>query len=338
MVWLPMRRDRGAFWPLSPLLAFVASATLVVLLLLLWVLAEALADLTLSPEWILLAVVAVALIPLLLYVLDGMARGGGSLEVKGVRITLAAVAHASPSPTMPRNAGLQPGELLSDSGNVAILRMLEQSTVSSIVVVDLEDGTAWWETRLLILVAAAVRRRLPQAVVFTAVMESVPGRYVGWAEPRALLVLLWAARPDLHLTYASAAAVASAWRLAEPPRRGTTAKWPLTPSRARWGHLAFPNDGHGLPSRFLEEQILAAELSRHEQQAPAEITVPRLLDLFTPALHRRAVEVSSTDASWKDAIIADESAFVAVIEAGRYVGLISRAAATNAVLRELTQG
>src|SRR5919202_3561177 len=117
-----MRRDRGAFWPWSPLLAFGACAALLVVLMLLWILAESSANLAIRPEWILLAIVVVALVPLLLYVLDGMARGGGSLELKGVRITLAAVAHASPSPTMPRNAGLQPGELLSDSGNAAILR------------------------------------------------------------------------------------------------------------------------------------------------------------------------------------------------------------------------
>lgn len=338
MVWLSMRPSRGAFWPLSPLAAFVASAALVLLLLVAWAVAEAFANLAPRPEWILLTVVVIALVPVLLYVLDGVARGGGSLELKGVRITLAATAYASASPTMPRNAGLQPGQLLNDSGNEEILQMLAASTVSRIVVVDLEDGTAWWETRLLILVAGAAKRRMPQAIVFTAVMESVPNRYVGWAAPWALLDLLLAARPELHRAYATAAALASTWRLAEPPRAGAAPKWPLSPSRARWGRLAFPAEAKGLPSRFLEERILAAELSPHEQQAVAEVSVARLLEFLTPALHRQAIELSSADASWMDSFVADESEFVAVTEGGRYVGLISRASATNAVLREVRQG
>ena len=37
---------------------------------------------------------------------------------------------------------------------------------SEIAVIDLEDGQAWWETRLLVLLAGAVRLKKPDKIVF----------------------------------------------------------------------------------------------------------------------------------------------------------------------------
>ncbi|KJS51301.1 hypothetical protein VM98_37925 [Streptomyces rubellomurinus subsp. indigoferus] len=67
-----------------------------------------------------------------------------------------------------------------DSGGSHILSTLRRSAGTDVVIVDLEDGHAWWETRLLVLCAGAERLGRPPVIVCTAVQGSQTGRYIGW--------------------------------------------------------------------------------------------------------------------------------------------------------------
>jgi hypothetical protein len=57
---------------------------------------------------------------------------------------------------------------VTDSATTQILDTLRQATGDYVVVVDLEDGKAWWETRLLVLLAGAVRLGKPDKIVFVS--------------------------------------------------------------------------------------------------------------------------------------------------------------------------
>ena len=88
-------------------------------------------------------------------------------------ITWAASTLISPCSKEKGAAGLQiasnigvPGQPVTDSDTQQILDTLKQATASNVVVVDLEGGKAWWETRLLVLLAGAVRLGKPDKIVF----------------------------------------------------------------------------------------------------------------------------------------------------------------------------
>jgi hypothetical protein len=152
--------------------------------------------------WVVLALVALSLIPLLLLVLDGMARQGGALEWRGLRLSFDGA--AAPSGFLvPANAAV-PGMSIGDSGMEPVVRTSQAAARSRILEVDLADGSAWWESRLLMLLAVAARRPEPSAVVFTADLAGKDYQFVGWASPRALLDRLLTARPGLLAAYESA--------------------------------------------------------------------------------------------------------------------------------------
>jgi hypothetical protein len=322
-----------AFWPFKPEVAILAVPVILAVLLTTWGVVEAIGNLNVNVGWLLVGIALVSASPLLLHVFDGMSRGGGSLEIASVRIALSAVADAVRSPTVPRNAGLEPGQKLNDSGNKAIEEMLKSSATSAVAVVDLEDGTAWWETRLLILAAGAARLGRPRAIVFTAVLAGAPNMYVGWAAPGGVRDGLLAARAELRQKYARAATVASRWRQVEPPTPLGAQTAPPVPDY-QW---VVQSQGVEFPSLLLEEQVLAAPLSGVEATStPASVDVAEARRVFAPFLHTHAIEEAIDDRAWIRSALTSEDEYVAVTNRGRYVASMGRGAVTNAVLSALS--
>lgn len=66
---------------------------------------------------------------------------------------------------MPVNVGL-PDFPLDSSRTHDILDALREAASCDVVIIDFKEGQAWWETRLLVLLAGAVRRKKPEKVVF----------------------------------------------------------------------------------------------------------------------------------------------------------------------------
>jgi hypothetical protein len=66
---------------------------------------------------------------------------------------------------VPSNIGV-PGQAVQDSLTTNILDALKQATDCEVVIIDLEDGRAWWETRLLVLLAGAVKLEGPNDSCF----------------------------------------------------------------------------------------------------------------------------------------------------------------------------
>lgn len=94
-----------------------------------------------------------------------------------------------------------PGRAISDSDTAQILHALHEAANTDMVVIDLEDGEAWWETRLLVLLAGAVRLGRPVAVVFVATDRGCPRRFQGWGEPAKLLRRILRVDPQYEQSY-----------------------------------------------------------------------------------------------------------------------------------------
>ncbi|MGH3371619.1 MAG: hypothetical protein ACRDPR_16630, partial [Nocardioidaceae bacterium] len=193
----------GRFWPFGTRLAIMMTPLLLVVLLVVWGLSRELLHFEgASAGWVLLGIVLLSLVPVLLVILDGLAQSGGSVEVGQVKLALTAAATAQNLVVLPRNVTQQENiagsatRSITDSSSMQILETLRRARASRVVAIDLEDGTAWWESRLLIVSAGAVRLGRPEVVVFTATREGQQDRFVGWGHPADLLSRLLQANPD----------------------------------------------------------------------------------------------------------------------------------------------
>jgi hypothetical protein len=199
------------FWPYTAKVAIVLTPILLILLLAAWGMGRERLHFDEAPAgWVLLGVALLSMIPVLFVVLEGLAVSGGSIEVGTVKVavTSTATAVSVAAHTVPSNATQQRGVPLQDSGSSQILDALKGSSAANVVIVDLEDGHAWWETRLLILCAGATRLGRPRVIVFTALQEGQWGRFAGWGRPRDLRDRLL----DADQGYRRALEEATGWR------------------------------------------------------------------------------------------------------------------------------
>ncbi|MFJ9871400.1 hypothetical protein [Streptomyces sp. NPDC101165] len=328
-----------AFWPFSARMALFLAPLLLVVLVVAWGAARTALGLdTASAGWVLLGIVGLSLLPVLLVVLSGVASTGGSVELGAVKIALTAAAGSQRGLAVPRNVVPQLGVSLADAGGVEATASLRNLRGTEVAVVDLEDGHAWWETRLMLLCAGATRLGRPSVVVFTAQQQGRADQFIGWARPADLLECLQESDPGLRKAYLQASGQAVAVRLAEPTLQPPQTRPTTSALMGDLGLQGLRYMTHPAPRNelnpLLEEQLLARSMAGFEA-LPAEIDVPRLYQLFTPVLHTKALERTDDDAAWLRAALLDDGDYVAFTDSGRYTGIMSGAAVARAALLAL---
>lgn len=347
----------GPFWPFGVRAAVLSVPVVLAALLVALALLRAAAD---WPDdrwdgWLLLGAAAFAVLPVLLVLVGRIAEGGGSVRVPGGFEFAFAAATAAAAPrtgtTISGNLGAPPGVDIADSGGGNILAALRGAVSNPVAVVDLEDGRAWWETRLLLLLSGADRLGSPRAIVFVATRGGVPRQFVGWGLPRELLRCQLAAIPDdLRLAVHRANARYLHWALSAPDDDS------LERALLPWA-AALPTpaaDGSPAPTTnvqrtelttypiyrplgepdLLPESALVEQLQMVEAH-PRNLTVVRLQELFEPVLVTSSLDESDDDEAKLRHITGTSGDYIAVTDGGRYVSLVSRAVAVNAVLRSM---
>jgi hypothetical protein len=292
-----------------------------------------------SERVMLVGVFVMSLTPVALLLIDLIVERGAVLEYAGVKLDFSRIAsQGPPSIPVPVNIGV-PGHPVSDSDTTEILDALRQAVDADAVIVDLEEGHAWWETRLLVLLAGATRRGRPSVVVFVATDGLVSRRFQGWAPSHSLLDRLLQSDHRYRNSYYRALAAARQWELVEPQPQGG-APPPLvwaTGLAASDAWMAF-DAASGLPNRFSFEQFLAADLGRSIEipERPMGITLVRLGELFRPVLRTEQVEESWPADEQTQAVLQGTAPYVAVTLNGSYVRLLPRIDGLSAIVRALT--
>jgi len=338
------------FWPYKPRLTLAATAAALVGLLLAAAALRALASWPTekSETVVLIGVLLLSLLPIALALLDVIIDRGGTIKYGGVEIDFArSKEKGTAGITVASNIGV-PGVPVTDSATTQILDTLRQAIGNDVVVVDLEDGKAWWETRLLVLLAGAVRLGKPDKIVFLGRHANVDRQFRGWAYASALLPRLVAAHPQYARSLESALAAARQWELVEPmdtpiptaavvPPPGPP---PCLSARLAIAHpqMAF-DPATGLPNKLFAEQILQSDLGQKLEMppnAPRNVDLARLEDLFAAVLYRDSIDLGWPPARQLEAFLNSQAAFLAATQQGTYSALVSRAALANEVLRSLT--
>lgn len=320
-------RPQGHFWPLPAWTAVVAVPILIVALLLAMAAIRGFfswpnAD---SIGWALLTVLILALIPIVLLLLDGIAHQRGTIEWRGLRLSFAQAAEGATSgAVIPANA--TPGTELVDSGMQNLLRTVRAASRSRIIIVDLTDGTSWWETRLLMVLSVASAQPGEHAIVFVAERAQRGHLFLGWAHADVLRERLLDSRPHLRLAYEAAAkdAIRSAagQHPLQPYPPGTHPQEIMDQARAPSGPDAFN----------LAQHIRTLESSPGPVPGRNPLTAATVMDWFYPVLVTEAVERNAAQELWVKAVLGTDARYIAVTEGQVYVGLLSRAQAVNSLL------
>src|SRR5215475_2159589 len=158
-----MSESDRKFWPYKPRIsAILALVILIVFLLIIGILrTKAHWPGEKSENLVLIGVLLFSLLPLLLALVDIFIERGGIIEYSGVKIDFSVVRQTGISGiTIPVNIGSR-GQAVNETSVSEILEMLEQASSSDVVIIDLEEGHAWWETRLFVLLAGAERLKRP---------------------------------------------------------------------------------------------------------------------------------------------------------------------------------
>ncbi|HYI32862.1 MAG TPA: hypothetical protein VEX88_05310 [Glaciibacter sp.] len=314
------------FWPFDGRVAILLAPAIFCVLLVAWVLLRFPLGIGALPAGpVLLAIVILSLLPTLLMVLDGISTRGGSFAVGQVRIALTQAAASQPVVVALRN--VSPGTAIGDSASQSIVEGLQDAAAARTVLVDLADGHAWWQSRLLILCSGAVRLGNPHVIVFVGWRAESGSKYIGWAYPRRIRDRILRENPDYALAYERAMGLALAVR----EQNGTGR--PPVPSVPPF--IAYPDADPGRLNEFLEEQILANELSRIEHP-PRELTVTGLTTLLEPVIRTSAVDRTDLEAEWFRKVLRSDDEYLCVTNSGQYVALISRTEVLSEILLALT--
>jgi hypothetical protein len=273
-----MQDPDSRFWPFRPQTSITATLVILIGLLLVSVILRALTNWPgeNSETTVLIGILLLSLLPVLLSLVDVIIERGGVIEYRGVKIDFSKVqAGAVTGLTVPANIGV-PGQAVTDSSTTQILDALRQATACELIVIDLEDGQAWWETRLLVLLAGAVRLRTPERVVFVGKDGGVDRSFQGWGVASKLLLSLLQAHPQYPPSYHRAMAAARQWEMVEPTGPGIMLPQPgwMQPGLATQHQWMAFDDKTGLPNLLLAEQYLANELGNEveSKEQPRKIS------------------------------------------------------------------
>lgn len=324
------RRTSRRFWPYEPAPTMVIAVLVLVILLAAWgLLREPLHLDRVDGGWVLFGIVSLAVLPIVLLVLEGIGAAGGSVEIgQVVKVALSAAAGAQTLVLAPPN--VTPSPVIGDSGSQQIIEGLRRARQSKIVVVSLEDGHAWWESRLLILCVGAVRLGQPQVIVFTATRQGKPDQFVGWARAQDVRDRLLDANRDFVIAHDTAMGFAAGARQMHALGAGS----PPYPQLGNKHYIIYPSGPDHL-NPFLEEQLLADALAPIENVAHRELGLKRLEELLYPVLCTTHVDRTDPEAEWFRKALRSNEEYLAVTDSGTYVGLMTHAKVVSEVLLAL---
>ncbi len=343
-----MREQDRKLWPFKPSTAFVIS--ILILIASMFALAFAKSKYSWpskeSEGTVLLGIFIISLLPVILRLVDVIAERGAVVQYKDLKIDFSQVQRTAASGiTIPANIGVA-GQPLVDSGSSAILGIIG-GMKSDIAIIDLEEGEAWWETRLLVLVSGAVRHHQPKILVFVGKDGGMEKCFQGWGYANELHPLLMKAHPKYPMIYHVALVVARQWELVQPQGPNTQPPEPVwmqpPPGQApnlvgshAWMAFDFNT---GLPNKYFAEQLLASELGSQIEQveSPKTISIVRLEELFRPVLHKTMIDESWPSDRQLAEFFRNDLEYVAITRNGQFKSLVARIDVLNTMVGALVQ-
>ncbi len=343
-----MSEQDRKLWPFGPRTSIFSAIAILIGLVLIFVALRVTLKLPSqeNERMILIGMFLFSLLPIALAIVDVFIERGGVFEYRGIKIDFSKIQKWGGSEiTVSDNIGL-PNQPLNSSSMPDILDALEKSMTCDVVIIDLKDGQAWWETRLLVLLAGAVRLKKPEKMVFVGKDSGIDKCFQGWSHPHELLPYLLKAHPQYLRSYHAAQAAARKRELVEPVNPVNPTNPGSTPPIPDWmntGLVVVHNvnsfDKDGLPKEMLAERLLAYDLGSNveSKEGSKRVSLVRLEELFRQVLYNESI-----DESWKPGLQMEKyfeikSDYFAVTQDRRYSKLVSRLTVLNTITQTLVE-
>jgi len=344
-----MNESDRKFWPFKPRTSIVLSIVMLVGLLFvltvlknygLWHISAK------SDTAVFISVVLASLLPVVLAVLDIIIERGGVIEYGSVKIDFSKVSQTGMSEiAMPVNIGL-PNQPVDSSSMPDILGALSEAASCDVVIIDLGNGKAWWETRLLVLLAGAVRLKKPEKVVFVGKDGGVDKCFQGWSHPHELLPLLLETNSQYELSYNKALAEIDRAELVEytnfkdPVNPGIEQPLPEWIKRGlNYNYYVPAFNEKGLLTPLFAEQLLAYDLDSkveyNEEEGPKTINITNLKELFGSVLYKKNVDETWASKQQMTTFFEINTDYFAITIDGRYKSIVSKMSVLNSMIKQL---
>jgi hypothetical protein len=350
-----MRIDKPStnLWPYGALAAVVAVPFILLALGLLSLVARTYLGWSVdtSDRLVLLVFVILSVIPLGLVLLDfiaskGAVVGNGWIKIDFSKTVVETGSARRETAGLPDNI-LSAAESITDSGGMKMVAEMRRATSAEIICIDLKDGNAWWETRLLVLCASAAGAgSLLRAVVFIGQRNNKERQFLGWAAPWRLLVALQDSNPGYHARFTKSTMIArqlSMFGGAASPLLPPAASLHPTVAAYQWSYDE--NESVMLAKILLQELqspsadpvVLpgAVSMAGNLEEPPPRLTTGRLRDLFESSLFVDTVDRSKANDEQLSQFLASNAPYVAIVREGTYEGMLRSEPGERAILRDL---
>jgi hypothetical protein len=293
--------------------------------------------------------VVVGLVPIILLVLDSIARSGGSVTTPWGSLNFRSGATADTRPSVEIETGLgSEGQPINDSMVVSVHQTLDAARANDIVRIDLGTGENWWMTRLFALSFGATRAGAPKLCVFVGRDASTDHSYFGWMQPRDALRIMRRERAHLRFALDRAESIARYMTTVAPtvpaapltavPPPGDPQLQPLMQPAATYAtHPFFQGLGEETALRVLLDLLGKYEaLPGPGQPVGGErVTAGVLLNTFGPELQREKIDITWSDQRQLEAFFDTTDEYIAIVERDRFVRIVPRSQLENDLLRQL---
>lgn len=339
-----MKKSEQHFWPFSKKSSVISSiVTLSIFIIILkivfgWPSKN-------SESIIIIGAIILSLLPIIFALIDVIIEKGIAFEVYGIKIDFSKVVEKQVTFTIPANIGVR-SEKVNDSNTANIIESLRHAALADTVVIDLEDGDAWWETRLVILLAGAERLKKPEKIVFVSTNAGVKQCFQAWAYCNELLPLLLKEDPIYERSILVSKASSRQWELVEPLFPNPDDNITKAPDPFFW-MTGQNSTAHGwmtisyktqLPNDFFAEQLLAYELGNRIELLEGgirEINLTRLEQLFHTVLRKQIVDESWPENRKKETFFGTREPYIAITNYTRYSGIVSRLDVLNEIIKNI---
>lgn len=349
-----MRTDKPStrLWPYGALAAIVAVPFILLALGLLSLLARTHFGwpVDTSDRLVLLVFVILSVIPLGLVLLDFIASKGAVVGNDWIKIDFSKTVVETGSARretsgLPDNI-LSAAESITDSGGMKMVAEMRRATSAEIISIDLKDGNAWWETRLLVLCAgAAGAGSLLRAVVFIGERNNKERQFLGWAAPSQLLVALQDSNPGYRARFRKATMIARQLSMfvgAASPLLPPAAPLHPTVTAHQW---SYDENESVMLAKILLQELQSPSLDPvvvpgavpvgNLEEPPPRLTPGRLRALFESFLFIDAVDRSKANDEQLSQFLASNAPYVAIVREGKYEGMLRSELGERAILRDL---
>jgi hypothetical protein len=289
-------------------------------------------------EWQFATIVAlcVAAVPLVFRVLGFLQHTRSSVDIKGIKIDFGKTLTV-PAVQLAENV-VERNQPVTDSGTQAVVAVARQAHQSSVVVVDLQGGDAWYKTRLFALAAPALEFGYPRVIVFLATLNGTPCSFLGFADATAVAKAIMR---DPQYQFAFRAALDKYHQLsalANPALRPLNLA--LQPDVDR---EAFDFEGRPSFMAILIHQMITVGLEppgpvQPPTGQPPWINALELQQLLGGDLHFDKIEDRKKDPEAISHFFSSKADYIAVVRDRQFVGLVPAVRVLREVLGTLTAG